>query len=68
VDVARVEQADHARVVQPSEVINRVVEVEVVVREAVHELAHVVQARHRPAALHGVGMLKERVRGMKGAQ
>jgi hypothetical protein len=42
-------------------VVDRVIEVEVVVVHPVHRVAHVVDARERVAALHMVGMLGESV-------
>ena len=42
-------------------IVDRVIEVEVVVIHPVHGVAHVVDARERVAALHVVGMLEESV-------
>src|SRR6266446_3668267 len=42
-------------------IVDRVIEVEVVVVHPVHGIPHVVDARERVAALHMVGMLEESV-------
>ena len=42
-------------------IVDRVIEIEVVVVHPVHGVSHVVDARERVAALHVVGMLEESV-------
>src|ERR687887_324389 len=51
-----------------SHVVDGIIEVEVVVVHPVHRIPHNVDARERVAALHVVGMLEERVGGVKGAE
>jgi hypothetical protein len=51
-----------------SHIVDRVIEVEVVVIHAVHGVPHVVDARERVAALHVVGMLEEGVGRVIGAE
>src|SRR4029453_13334198 len=48
-------------VILVSHVVDRVVEIEIVVIHAVHGVPHVIDARERVAALHMVGMLEESV-------
>ena len=50
------------------EIIDGIVEIEIVVVQAVHEIADVVNAGHGEAALDDVGMLEERVGGVIGAE
>ncbi len=49
-------------------IVDRVIEVEIVVIHSVHRVAHIVDARERVAALHVVGMLEERVGRVIGAE
>src|SRR6266446_212935 len=46
------------------EVIDGVVEIEIVVVHAVHEIFHVVNAGHGKASLDDIGVLEKRIRGM----
>ena len=59
VDVAARQVAERPGIVDVGHVVDRVVEVEVVVVGAVHEALHVVDAREREAALHDVGVFEE---------
>src|ERR1700719_2209879 len=56
------------RVAQILEVVDRVVEVEIIVVEAVHEVFEIVDAGHGEAAFDYVGVLEEGVRGVVGAE
>ena len=47
-----------------SHIVDRIIEVEVVVVHSVHGIAQIVHARQRVAAFHVVGMLEERVGGV----
>ena len=49
-------------------IVDRIIEVEVVVVHPVHRVAHVVNAGERVAALHVVGMLEEGVGRVIGAE
>ena len=49
------------RLILVGHIVDRVIEVEVVVIHSVHRIPHVVDARERVAALHVVGMLEESV-------
>ena len=51
-----------------SHIVDRVIEVEVVVVHPVHGIPHVVDARERVTALHVVGMLEECVSGVIGTE
>lgn len=46
------------------EVIDRIVEIEIVIVHAVHEILQIVDARHGETALEDVGMLEQRVGGV----
>ena len=50
------------------DIVDRIIEVEVVVVHSVHRVAHIVDARERVAALHVVGMLEESVGRVIGAE
>jgi len=50
------------------EVVDRIVEIEIVVVHPIHEISEVVNARHGEAALEDVGMLKEDVGGVISAE
>src|SRR4029077_9438137 len=60
-DVATRVLMEIPRVTLVSHIVDRVIEVEVVVIHAVHRIPHIVDARERVAALHVVGMLEEGV-------
>ena len=61
VDVAGRQLPEHPRVVHVGEIVDRVVEVEVIVVGAVHEALHVVDPGEREAALDHVGILEQGV-------
>src|SRR5580704_2636543 len=61
VNVARGELSQNPWIVQVSEIIHRIVEVEIVVVHSVHKVPNVVHAGHRKAPLDHVGMLEQRV-------
>src|SRR5262249_10518618 len=67
-DVARSELLIDPGIAQVSDVIRRVVEVEVVVEDSVHEILQVVDARHGEAALDNVGMFEKHIGGVIGAE
>src|SRR6266568_663091 len=50
------------------QVIDRIVEIKIVVVHAIHEIPQVVDAGHREAALDDVGVLEEAVRGVVRAE
>jgi hypothetical protein len=64
VNVAGGELAEEPRIAEIREIVHGIVEIEIVVVHTVHEVANVVYAGHREAALDDVGMLEERVGGM----
>src|SRR5947209_16215766 len=64
VDVATPILLEEPRVVLVSHIIDRVIEIEVVVVDAVHGIAHVVDTGKRIATLHVVGMFEESVRSV----
>ncbi len=64
VDVAGGELSEEPRIAEVREIVHGIVEIEIVVVHAVHEVADVVDAGHREAALDHVGMLEERVGGV----
>ena len=68
VDVAGGELREHDGVGKIREVIDGIIEIEVVVVEAVHELLEVVDAGQGKAALHHIRMFEERIGGMIGAE
>src|SRR6266481_1731119 len=59
--VATPVQVEKPGVVLVGHIVDRIIEVEVVVVHPVHRVAHVVNAGERVAALHVVGMLEEGV-------
>src|SRR6267154_556469 len=61
VDVATPVLMQKPGVVLVGHIVDRIIEVEVVVVHPVHRVAHVVNAGERVAALHAVGMLEEGV-------
>src|SRR2546423_14057363 len=67
VDVAGGELLEEPGVGLVGHVIDRAVEIEVVVVHSVHGIAHVVDAGEGVAALHAIGVLGEGVGGGKGA-
>ena len=68
VDVAGADVIVEPGIGNVGEVIDGIVEIEIVVVEAVHEIAEVVDAGHGEAAFENVGMFKERVGGVIGAE
>src|SRR2546423_15635210 len=68
VDVATPVLVEKPGVVLVSYVVDRVIEVEVVVVHPVHRVPQVVNAGERVAALHPIGMLEEGVGGVVGTE
>src|SRR5207249_8907187 len=60
-DVATRVLMEKPRVTLVGHIVDRIIEVEVVVIHAVHRVPHIVYARERVTALHVVGMLEESV-------
>ncbi len=67
-DVATLILIEKPGIILVGDVVDRVIEVEVVVVHSVHGIAQVVDAGERVAALHAVGMLEEGVGCMIGAE
>jgi len=67
-DVATGVMMEEPGVTLVGHIVDRVIEVEVVVIHSVHGVPHVVDARERVAALHVVGMLEERVGRLIGTE
>src|SRR5256885_4818572 len=61
VDVATPVLVEKPGIVLVGHIVDRIIEIEVVVVHPVHRVAHVVNAGERVAALHAVGMLEEGV-------
>jgi hypothetical protein len=68
VDVATPILIEKPGVILVGHVVDRVIEVEVVVVHSVHGIAHVVDAGERVAAFHAVGMFEEGVSRVIGAE
>ena len=68
VDVATPVLVEKPRIVLVGHIVDRIIEVEVVVVHPVHRVADVVNAGERVAALHVVGMLEEGVGRVIGAE
>src|SRR6266404_2311898 len=68
VNVARGDLFVEPGIAHIGEVIDGVVEIKVVVVHAVHEIFHVIHARHGEAALNDIGVLEKRIRGMVRAE
>src|SRR6266481_2036120 len=64
VNVASRKLAEEPRIAQIRKIIDRIVEVEIVIVHSVHEILHVINAGHGEAALDGVGVLEEGVSGV----
>src|SRR6266849_6407951 len=64
VNVARGDLFVEPGIAHVGEVIDGVVEIKIVVVHAVHEISHVIHARHGEAPLNDIGVLEERVCGM----
>src|SRR6266550_8554940 len=64
VDVATRVLVEKPGIVLVSHIVDRIIEVEVVVVHPVHGIAQIINAGERVAALHVVGMLKEGVGGV----
>jgi hypothetical protein len=67
-DVATRVLVEIPRVTLVGHIVDRVIEVEIVVVHSVHRIPHIVNARERVAALDVVGMLEERVGRVIGAE
>ena len=67
-DVATPVLMEKPGIVLVGHIVDRIIEVEVVVVHPVHRVAHVVNAGERVAALHVVGMLEEGVGRVIGAE
>src|SRR5947207_15734202 len=68
VDVAALVLVEKPGVVLVGHIVDRIIEVEVVVVHPVHRVAHVVNAGERVTALHVVGMFEEGVGGVVGTE
>ena len=68
VDVATPVLVEKPGIVLVGHIVDRIIEVEVVVVHPVHRVAHVVNAGERVAALHMVGMLEKGVGRVIGAE
>ena len=67
-DVARGELAVNPRIAEIRKIVDRIVEVEIVVEHAVHEIFQVVHSGQGEATLDDVGVFEERVCGVIGAE
>src|ERR1044071_1626785 len=67
-DVATRVLMEQPGVTHVSHIVDRVIEIEVIVIHAVHRIPQVVNARERVAALHVIGMLEQSVARMIGAE
>ncbi len=68
VDVAVILLLEIPAIGEIGEVIDRIIEIKIVVVQAVHEIPEVVDAGHGEATLEDIGMLKEGVGGVIGAE
>jgi hypothetical protein len=68
VNVAGADLVVEPGIAHVGEIIDGIVEIEIVVVHAIHEIADVVDAGHSETALDYVGMLEERVGGVIGAK
>src|SRR5277367_573231 len=62
VNVAARQFSVNPRIAQALQVIHRIVEVEIIVIQSVHEISQVVHPRHGKTSLNDVGMLEQRIR------
>lgn len=68
VNIARSELAENPGIAEVRKIIDGIVEIKIVVVHAVHEISNIIDAGHGEAALDNIGMFKERVGGVIGAE